>query len=223
MTRTCEHDHHAIAGLVLGSLDDHEMRLLVRQIEECAACHAEYRELAGLPSILERARVSVPPIPSELRDRVVTTAVRHRAKRMWQLRTAIAAVGFLVVGASLATYVASTQPTHPVSIPLSAAEPFEGSGTVSFSIDGQAIVVAVALEDLKILPYPATYEAWLYTTEGRVVSIGQLEVGDGRVESTMTIAGVLSDFTTFWITAEPDGRDPAHAGPTVMRAPVPRW
>ena len=37
----------------------------------------------------------------------------------------------------------------------------------------------------------------------------------------LTAPGSLEDYRGLWVTAEPDRRDPAHEGPTVVRARLP--
>jgi hypothetical protein len=108
-----------------------------------------------------------------------------------------------------------------VAVPLESTEPFTAAGSATFRAEADAVRVHLEVEGLEPLDPPGVYEAWLYTTDGRILSIGQLTGEEGTFSGELTARGSLEGFRTFWITAEPDARDPAHDGDTVLRGPVP--
>jgi hypothetical protein len=134
---------------------------------------------------------------------------------------AAAAVVAAVLG-GLAGWRLGPTPPPLVAVPLEQVEPFEATGWAAFHTrDGRA-VVELELQGLEPLPDPAVYEAWLSTHDDRVLSIGQFDSEpDGSATAMLAIDGSLEDYRGFWVTAEPDRRDPAHDGPTVVAAPVP--
>ncbi len=221
MTRiTCEHDVHAIAALVLGGLDADEATKVRAQVEGCENCRREHDEIAGLPRLLERARSEVTPVPMRVRDRVLTASVRRRERRRWIALTVAAS---LAVGAAGVAVGRQLAPAPAATMALEAGEEFIAEGSATFRGDNGTVVVHLIAEGLGPLSEPAAYEAWLYRTDGRIVSIGQLDIGDdGVVDVELQTYGSLDDFALFWVTAEPDRRDPAHEGPTVLRSSVPR-
>ncbi len=217
---TCGHDIHAIAALVLGGLDDHEAAEVRASVDTCANCRREHDEIVALPRLLERARNDVTPVPARVRDRVLAASARRRERRRWIALTVAASLALGAAGVVVGRQLA---PAPSATMALEAGEEFIAEGSATFRGDNGRVVVHLVAEGLAPLAEPGAYEAWLYRTDGRIVSIGQLDIGDdGVVDVELEAYGSLGDFALFWVTAEPDRRDPAHDGPTVLRANVPR-
>jgi anti-sigma factor RsiW len=208
---------------VLGALAADDARRVEAHLRGCARCRGEHDEIAGAPALLALARRADPRPPEHLRHRVVAAAVRRHARRRWLATAAALVVLAGLAGGLVGSWAAQPGPVA-VAVRVQGVEPFEAAGTVTFRpLDGR-VAVDVDLEGLAPLDAPAVYEAWLSTPDGRVRSIGQLEVTDREgLRATVAAEGVPGDYRYFWLTAEPDARDPAHAGPTVVRAPVPVW
>lgn len=217
---TCTHDRTPIAGWLLGGLDADERDAVARQVEACDECRAEAQALEPLIDTLALARRTPVVVPGRLRDRVLVAATRRKLRRRWVALTTAAALTAAVLGGAVG-YRVAVQPAQ-VSFAVSAQEPFSASGIVGFVVDDRGAVLTIELDDVAELDDPGAYEAWLYRTDGRIESIGQLNAVDGRITAQLRIEGPLDQFRTFWITAEPDRRDPAHAGPTVVRTAVPQ-
>jgi anti-sigma factor RsiW len=217
----CAEHRVNLGAYVLGSLDEPAIRATEAHLKDCAECRAEQDELAALPGLLDLAAASPPPVPARVRDRVVASAARRRARRRWTLAAAAAMVAAALLGGYVGwAFAPEPAPTRAVHLPEH--EPYEATGWAVFRAEDGEIVVDLELRGLEPLPEPAVYEAWLSTYDERIRSMGQLEVrADGTATATLTLEGSLGDYRGFWVTAEPDRRDPAHAGPTVVAAPVP--
>jgi anti-sigma factor RsiW len=221
MNAVCGHDRELIASLVLGGLDDERAQVVAGWVATCASCRAEHAALAPLPGLLDLAAAPGPRAPSRVRDRVLAAAVRRRARQRW---SAVVATAALVAGlAGIGVGQRLPGPPSEVGVTVAAVDPFEATGSVAFRSDGERLRVGIVLEGLDELDAPAVYEAWLYRADGRIVSIGQLDVVDGRVNAELSADGPPQEYVGFWVTAEPDRRDPAHDGPTVVRTTVPHW
>lgn len=217
----CEPFRDDLGASVLGGLDEDGQHALEQHLRSCEACRAEHQELAGLPALLELAREPAPLVPARVRDRVVAAAARRQSRRRWVAATVAAAVLAALVGAAIGLRFAP-EPAAPIAVPLDNVEPFEdAAGWATIRSEPDRLVVALDVRGLAELPDPEVYEAWLYTHDERIVSIGQLDVADGRASVELVAEGDLADYSGFWITAEPDRRDPAHEGETVLRAPLP--
>lgn len=216
----CTAFRHDLGAYVVDGLDAEEARVLAAHLEHCAACRAEHAELVSARSLLDLALEPPPRAPSRLRARVIAAATRRHTRRRWALATAAAVVAAALIGGGTGWYLA---PSHPprVAVPLEDVDPFEASGWVEFRPEADELSVHLDLEGLEPVEEPGVYEAWLSTTDERVVSIGQLTDAEDTVDVELSARGSMADYQGFWITAEPDGRDPAHEGPSVLRAPVP--
>jgi anti-sigma factor RsiW len=218
---SCDAFRGDLGAYVLGGLEPDETHALESHLSACAACRAQHTEIAGVPGLLRLAQDAPPRAPGRVRDRVVAAAARRQLRHRWRLGAAAAAVVAAAVGGIVGWQLALGSDPVEVSVPLEDVEPFEASGEVTFRSGTDTVRVRLDLDGLEELEGPSVYEAWLYTTDSRVVSIGQLaEAGDG-VSAEFVASGSLEDYRTFWLTAEPDGRNPAHEGPTVVRAAVP--
>lgn len=220
-TPECEPFRHELGAYVLGGLDADSEQALEQHLSVCPDCRAEHEELAGLPDLLELAREPAPLVPARVRDRVVAAAARGRSRRRWIATTAAAAVVAALIGVAIGLRFAP-EPAAPIAVPLESVEPFEdAAGWATIRSEPDELVVGLDLRGLAELPDPEVYEAWLYTHDERVVSIGQLDASEGRASVELEAHGELEDYSGFWITAEPDRRDPAHEGETVLRASLP--
>jgi anti-sigma-K factor RskA len=217
----CDDVRRDLGAYVLGGLEPAETHAVESHLAGCAACRAEHVELAGLPALLHLAQDAPPRAPGRVRDRVVAAAARRQLRHRWRLAAAAAAVVAAATGALVGWQLAPGAGPVEIAVPLEDVEPFEASGEVTFRPGDGTIRIRLALDSLEELEEPSVYEAWLYTTDRRVVSIGQLtDTADG-LSVELVASGSLDDYRSFWVTAEPDGRDPAHDGPTVVRAAVP--
>lgn len=216
----CARYQPELGAYVLGGLDTEDARAVAAHLERCEDCRAEHTDIAAAPALLELAREAPPRAPARVRDRVVAEATRRQGRRRWLAATAAASVLAALLG-GVAGWRLGPGPVPAVTVALQSADPFEASGQVTFAPAGQEVEVAVELEGLEPLARPAVYEAWVSTREGRVLSIGQFDTTAGPHTARFTADGPLDTYRGFWITAEPDARDPAHDGPTVLRAPVP--
>jgi hypothetical protein len=217
---TCDDHREALGGYVLDGLTEQEASAVRAHLDQCADCRAEADHAAQSAALLELARTPVPRVPDRVRDRVVADAARRRGRRRWAVATAAAATIAAVAGGIVGWTLAGTGAPE-VAVPLEVVEPFEASGRATFSPDDGAVRVHLEVEGLEPLEAPGVYEAWLYTHDSRILSIGQIDGTDGTYVGELTATGGLDEFRTFWITAEPDARDPAHEGETVLRSPVP--
>lgn len=220
MISGCTELRELLGAYVLGGLHPDETLAVERHLEACAGCRAERAELATAPALLDLATEAPPEVPRRVRDRIVAAAAERRSRRRWALVAAAVGVVATLLG-GLAGWQLAPAPAVDVAVPLESVEPFDGSGWAVFRPDDGRIVVRLEVEGLEPLEDPAVYEAWLSTTDERVVSIGQLGEIDEVVTTELTVRGSMDDYDGFWITAEPDRRDPAHDGPTVVRAYVP--
>lgn len=216
----CQPYRQALGAYVLGGLDLTEVAHVEQHLAQCHTCDREHAELTATVGLLELVDDRSPPVPERVRDRVVATSARRRTRRRFALVAAAAVAIATMVGVAVGWQLAP-DPVPEVALPLEEVEPFEAAGSASYRVLEEQVVMRLEVDDLEPLPTPSVYEAWLSTADGRVISIGQLGPGGEPVRADLPIDGGLDDYHGFWITAEPDGRDPAHDGPTVLRAPVP--
>jgi hypothetical protein len=218
----CERFRHDLGADVLDGLQPDEADRLADHLIRCGACRAERAELAATVELLQLTEDRPPAAPPRLGARVVAEAERRRGRRRWVPGLVAATLVGLVVGGALGWQLAAP-PEPSVAVPLEAgSETTEVAGLVVFTPTDERLRVELRLDGLPALEEPGVYEAWLYGEDGRIVSIGQLTTVDGEVAAELQARGSLADFRTFWVTAEPDRRDPAHEGPTVARASVPQ-
>ena len=217
----CDHDQHDLGGHALGALDPAETTTVDLRLAACAACRSEYDQLSESVELLELARTRSAPVPSRVRDRVIADVATDRAQRRWIAWGAAAAMVAVLAGGVAGWQLRPADP-RPVTLPLESVEPFEVEGWATFDRERGAAVLRLDVEGLTPQVAPAVYEAWLSTSDGRIVSIGQLDQAADRLEIDLPVVGDWADYRGLWITVEPDRRDPAHEGPTVLRAPVPR-
>ncbi len=216
----CPHDRQLLAGHALGCLDDDDRPDVEQWLATCPGCREEFEALEGLVGLLHVAHERPVSVPGRIRDAVVADAVRRRMTRRFVPVLVVCATVALLVGGVLGTVITGGPVT--VSVAATAVEPYDVDGSIAYEVTGDRVVVRLDLERLPELAEPAVYEAWLYRVDGRIVSLGQLEPDAGQVLVALPVDGTLDDYRSFWVTAEPDWRDPAHAGPTVVRATVPR-
>lgn len=215
----CPH-RHDLGAYVLDGLEPEEADRVARHLQACGACRAEHAELADTPELLALAGHAPPEAPRRIRDALIARTARQRARRRWTWAAAGAACVAALVG-GVVGWQLGPDPVPRTGVPLEAAEPYEARGWAWFDPGPEGLEVRLELEGLEPLKDPRVYEAWLSTTDDRVVSIGQLPSGRDDAEVELTARGSLEDYEGLWITAEPDARDPAHDGPTVVRATLP--
>ena len=214
----CERQHE-LGGYVLGGLEPDEAANVTDHLRGCATCRDHHAEIATTPDLLALAASAPPRLPPRVRDRVVASTTRHRLRRRWTaIAAAAAAVAALAGG--LVGWLVAPEPAPRIAVPLQAQEPFEATGWAWLQAGDDEVRIELELTGLEPLDEPEVYEAWLYTADERILSIGQLPaVDDVTVE--LTAPGSFGDYRGLWVTAEPDLRDPAHEGPTVVRARLP--
>jgi hypothetical protein len=220
MTR-CDGIRVELGGYVLEGLDAAARAAVEAHLDRCAGCRREHLQLRDMPDLLDLARVQVPVAPSRVRDRVIAAAARRQARqRVGWVAAVVVLVGGLVGG--IVGWNLASGGDVEVAMPLEAVEPFEADGRAVFVVNRDAVTVRLELEGLESLPAPGVYEAWVSTLDRTIVSIGQLEVAaDGSVVVNLPAPLPMDQLRYVWVTAEPDAADPAHAGPTVLRAVVP--
>lgn len=221
----CDSHRQELGAHVLGGLERDESETLSAHLQRCPRCRGEREMLSSTLPLLALARSTPPSAPDRVRDRVVSAAARRRDRRRDRRRWLAGAAAAVLVAALLggmAGWQLAPPPGPALAVPLESVEPFGASGWVTFREVREGVEVEVQLEGLEPTAEPAVYEAWLYDTDRRIVSIGQLEPVGDRVTVSLSAAGSLDGFRSFWVTEEPDRRDPAHDGPTVVRAPVPQ-
>jgi anti-sigma factor RsiW len=217
----CDDTRLDLGAYVLDGLDASSSVEVEAHLDRCADCREEFDDLRRMPDLLDLARVQVPVVPSRVRDRVIAAAARRQARRRlgWVAAAMIVVAG--VVGGVIGWNLAPGDEVQ-VAMPLETVEPFDAAGRAVFAVERGVVTVRLELEGLESLPAPGVYEAWVSTPDRTVVSIGQLDVAvDGSVAVDLSSPLPMDQLRYVWVTAEPDARDPAHAGPTVLRAVVP--
>lgn len=216
----CDVFRPELGALVLGGLDPDDAVAVEAHLAACPDCRAEHADIAGVPALLDLARTAPPQVPARVRDRVVAEASRRRGRTRWfAVAAGIAVVATLSGG--LAGWLLAPSEVR-MAVPLEGVEPYEATGWATFWVEGERMVVELEVSALDVLAEPGVYEAWVSTHDDGVHSIGRLDTGaGGSVSVTLTADGGPDAYRAIWITAEPDRRDPAHEGPTVLRAPVP--
>ena len=210
-----------LGGYVVGGLSAAETADVEHHLAVCSECRDEHARVADVPRLLDLLGSAPPRVPAHVRDHVMADAVRDRTRHRWLLACAAAALCAAVVAGTAVWQLTGGAGPPEVAVALEAVGPVDASGRVSFTEDEDGVGFRLEVEGLAPLEGPGVYEAWLSTDDRRVMSIGHLEVADGRSTLEVAVDGELGDFGSFWLTAEPDARDPAHDGPTVVRAPVP--
>lgn len=216
---------HALGAYVLGGLEPEEATSVTAHLRRCATCRAHHAEIATTPDLLALATDAPPRLPPRVRDRVVAGTTRHRLRRRWTA-IAAAAAGVAALAGGLVGWLAASDPEPRIALPLQAEAPFDVTGWAWVQAGDDELHLELELTGLEPLDEPQTYEAWLYTPDERILSIGQLPAADDdagvdAVTVELTAPGSLDNYRGLWVTAEPDRRDPAHEGPTVVRARLP--
>lgn len=211
---------HELGGYVLGGLEHAEAARVTDHLRRCATCRDHHAEIATTPDLLALAASAPPALPPHVRDRVVAGTARHRLRRRWTAIAAVAA-GVAALAGGLVGWLVAPEPAPRIAVPLEAQEPFDVTGWVRLQVGDEELRVELELIGLEPLEEPEVYEAWLYTADERILSIGQLPSAADAVTVELSAPGSLSDYRGLWVTAEPDLRDPAHEGPTVVRARLP--
>lgn len=218
---SCDDIRLDLAGYVLHGLDPDEAAAVETHLRTCADCRVAYDEIAGTPALLELAREAPPQAPPHLRDRVLSDVAARRWDRRRLAVSVAAALVTALLGGAVGWQLALTQ-RPAVAVAMESGEEFDAAGWATFRPAPGGLVVDLRLQGLEPLAEPATYEAWLYTHDERVVSLGQLSPQpDGSARVELSADGSQEAYRGVWVTAEPDARDPAHDGPTVLWAPVP--
>ena len=213
---------HELGAYVLDSLDDAERDAVAEHLNVCGECRAERERLAEASALLALVHSAPPPVPERVRDRVVAQAARRRRTRRWGAAVAAAVVVGVLLGGLAGARLAQPPPSERIAVPLEQVEPFEVTGWATYVPTDDGLLVELTLDGLEPLTGPAAYEAWLYTYDESLESLGRFAPeADGSVTLTMEAGGALTQYRGFWVTAEPDVEDPDQDGPTVVRAPVP--
>jgi anti-sigma factor RsiW len=107
MSPACPRYQGDIAAYLLGSLDETDRGTVEGHLSECAACRAEFRELAPLPPLLSRVPAGEvlqgPARPgAAFADRVVAAGAARRKRRR---TVSFAAAAVLAAGAAVGSLV----------------------------------------------------------------------------------------------------------------------
>ena len=228
------HVTEALGAHVLDSLEPDERRSVEAHLAVCATCRAEYQRLATLPAMLDllqagRGAVTAMP-PAHLEDAVVALFVNQQRRASRRGRRPLRGrwrIGVATMGGALAGVAATLAVTGPVEPDLG-PEQIRLAATDGSGASGQATLVPsgpntrITLKDMDLAPTLGgeVYEVWLVNRGGRV-SAGTFTVStrDG-FDFELNAAGSPKDYDRIGITLEPDARDPAKNGPSVLAAPI---
>lgn len=225
---TCEDVRLHLGGYVLAGLEPGEDEQVRDHLAVCAVCRHEHARLRDLPDLLALAADAPPVPPPTLREQVLAQASaarggvggQHLRQRVWQLAAALL-VG-VVLGGAAVWYLRPPEPDPAVRVALEAVGTFTATGALELRPTANGLAVHLQLEDLPPLEGDEVYEAWLAPPEGRPLSVGTFRPdSEGEASVVLSAAGPIERYGSVWITLEPDFRDPAHDGPTVVDGRLP--
>lgn len=226
-----EHDEHEqlrvlIGGHLLGGAEPSDEAKLASHLRSCAACRAELTELRGLEDLLAlpARNLDGPPLPAALKDRVLAGTAGQRRRRLparWLAATgaaaALAALLGVAVGGNLQRPAGDRVAGDAVAVQLTSATS-GSSGKAFLRAEDGVITIDLRISGLEAVEEFETYELWLVHDDGRV-SAGTFRPGpDGNVSRLFSAAGPITRYHRLGITLEPDDRDPARNGATVIAA-----
>lgn len=218
-------DHEAlkasVAAFSIGALEEEEREEVLRHLETCDECRADFEALAEVASWLALIH-EPPPLPSGFQERVLTEARRRRAgeiisvasparpRTRWLLGAA-ATVAFIAVGTWLALNLATGDVPERQRAALEAL--VESDRQIQLRGTTSAVASVVPNEDgavfiatdLSPAPSESVYQLWL-KQGGRIVSAGVFEPTDGI--AIVEIDEPFHELDGALVTIEPPGGSP---------------
>ena len=224
---TCDDVQLHLGGYVLEGLTRDEAEAVADHLTCCPACRQDYEAIRGLPELLSLAVEAPPSPPAALRKKIMaeaavvrSTARRTRRGRVLQLVAALV-VG-AVLGGGLVWSMRTPATDSAVRVALVSAGRFEAQGTLELYPSDNGVTVELRLRDLPPLAGDQVYEVWFAPPASSPLGVGTFRPNAaGTADLTLTAAGPIRRYDSVWITLEPDFSDPAHDGPTIVRAQLP--
>jgi hypothetical protein len=218
----CQTHGDLIGPYVLGALEPDEMETMRRHLADCARCAAEERSLAGIPGMLDRARVDdeVVTLSPGLEDEILDRFVRERAAAApRQTRWPRIAIPAIAVAALIAAILVATLPggadtayakANLWSLPAGGG----AAGTAQAAAVDAGTRVKLNAHDLPVGRGTA-YELWCIRTDGRWINGGSFHARkDGTAAAELTAAVRPGQYHVVVITRRSTGGE---RGPEVMR------
>lgn len=218
----CQTHGDLIGPYVLGALEPDEMETMRRHLAACPRCAAEERSLAGIPAMLDTARVDdeVVTLSPGLEDEILDRFVRERAaagpRRARWPRVAIPAIA---VAALIAAILVATLPgggdtayarANLWSLPAGGG----AAGVAEAAAVDAGTRVKLSARDLPVGGGTA-YELWCIRSDGRWISGGSFHARkDGTATAELTAAVRPGQYHVVVITRRSTGGE---RGPEVMR------
>ena len=218
----CQTHSDLIGPYVLGALEPDEMEAMRRHLVGCARCAEEERSLAGLPALLDRARVDdeVMTLSPGLEDEVLDRFVRERAatapRRSRWPRLAIPAVAVAALFAAIliATLPGGADTAYARADLWSLPAGGGAAGMAEAAAVDAGTRVKLSAHDLPVGRGTA-YELWCVRSDGRWISGGSFHASkDGTAAAELTAAVRPGQYHVVVITRRSIGGE---RGPEVMR------
>jgi hypothetical protein len=209
----CRTHGDSIGPYVLGALEPDEMEAIRHHIAGCARCAAEERSLAGLPQLLDRARIEdeVAALSPSLEDEVLDRFVKERAaaaprRRRWpRLAIAAAAVAALIAGILVATLPGGTDPAYAQADLWSLPAGGNAAGIAEANEVAAGTRVKLRAHNLPVGRGTA-YELWCIRTDGRWINGGSFHARrDGTASAELTAAVWPGEYHVVVITRRSTG------------------
>jgi Anti-sigma-K factor rskA/Putative zinc-finger len=209
----CRSHAELIGPYVLGALEPDEMEAMRQHIAGCARCAAEERSLAGVPALLDRARVDdeIATLSPRLEDEVLDRFVRERAgspprRRVWpRLAIPAVAVAALIAGILVATLPGGADTAYAEAELWSLPAGGGAGGTAEAAEVAAGTRVKLRAHDLPVGRGTA-YELWCIRTDGRWVNGGSFHArADGTATAELTAAVRPGEYHVVVITRRSSG------------------
>lgn len=218
----CQTHGDLIGPYVLGALEPDEMEAMRRHVAGCARCAVEERSLAGLPALLDRARVDdeVVTLSPGLEDEILDRFVRERAaaaprRARWpRLAIPAIAVAALIAAILIATLPGGADTAYARADLWSLPAGGGASGVAEAAAVDAGTRVKLSAHDLPVRRGTA-YELWCIRSDGRWISGGSFHARkDGTAAAELTAAVRPGQYHVVVITRRSTGGE---RGPEVMR------
>jgi anti-sigma-K factor RskA len=220
-----------LGGYVLGSLEPAEMDEMRRHVADCPDCGPEARELASLPSLLDRIEPSDVPPPTlspGVEEAVLDRFARERRRAPKPRRRRLTVPRLAALGAAVAAAVVlavvliggeeATSPAYATASlePVAPSSSAEGKAYVSEVPAGTRVRLrAGGLRDGRM------YELWCVREDGRWVSGGTFRVDRrGRARVSLTSAARPGDYEVMLVTRRSERKREGERGEHVLRGRV---